>query len=97
MFYMLNMTIKNFATFCYILLQSKSRETHESTPESRADDSAISPMAQAQFPSRSVGSGLNGRLAASQAGPRRRACSEEALLAAFLEKQQGFHNSAEAV
>ena len=34
-------------------------------------------------------------LTASQARPRRRACSAEVFLAGFLEKQQGFHNSSE--
>ena len=95
MFYMLNMRIINFATICYILLQSKSRETPESTPQFRADDRAIYPMEQALFPMRSAVRGLSGRLATPQTGLRRRACSAEAFLSAFLEKQLGFHNSSE--
>jgi hypothetical protein len=96
MFYMLNMRIINSATVCYILLQSKSRRTPESTPESRADGSVIFQLAQALFPLHSVGRDLIDQVAAPQVGPQRRARSAEALLAGFLEEQQGFHNSSEA-
>ena len=67
---MLTMVIINFATFCYILLQSKSRETPQSSPESRVDDRVISPMAQALFPMRSAVTGMIDQLAASQAEAR---------------------------